>query len=81
MLVSHAIRRWRAHIPRPDSSSEPDSSWRDECPCGAKLPCVDHRDLWMTLRAYRPQNPDYAAALREAGIPVYTPTPEELHSL
>src|SRR5262249_23644213 len=78
MFVSHALRRWRAHIPRPYNSPEPDPSWRDECPCGHQLPCPEHPELTALIRGYRPQNPSYAEELTRAGVPVYIPTPEEL---
>ena len=77
-IASHAIRRWRAHIPRPPRSPEPDPSWRDECPCGHQLPCPDHPELARQVRGYRPQNPSYAEELTRVGLPVYVPTPEEL---
>ena len=78
MLVSHAIRRWRAHIPRPKDTPEPDGSWRDECPCGKPLPCDDHPELWMRVRGYRPQHIDYARSLKEFDVPYYIPTAKEI---
>jgi hypothetical protein len=76
--TSHAIRRWRSHTPRPLGSPPPDESWTEECPCGAPHPCDLHPDLWREVRYIKPSHPDYAGALKREGIPVYTPTPDDL---
>ena len=75
--VSHAIRRWRAYQPRRYQDPEPTTSWNDECPCGVKLPCEKHGDLWNFVRYMKPTDPKYAAHLKEAGIPNYIPTTDE----
>jgi hypothetical protein len=75
---NHAIRRWRAHIPRPPGTPEPDDSWRNECPCGNLASCPDHPELKTRVRYYRPQHPDYLEGLQEFGIPFYKPTAEEI---
>jgi len=77
-LRSHAIRRWRAYIPRPCTAPDPDPSWRDECPCGLPLPCAEHPDLHLRTRYLKPSSPDYALELTQAGIICYSPTAEEL---
>ena len=64
-LKSHAIRRWRAHIPRAPGTPEPDGSWRDACPCGDPAPCSEHPELKGRVRYYKPQHPDYQAGLKE----------------
>jgi len=73
-VASHTLRRWLAHTPRPPRSPEPDSSWTDECPCGAKLPCRSHGQLWRELRYTKPWDPDYSGALARAGIPYIPPS-------
>ncbi len=77
-LISHAIRRWRAHVPSPAGTPEPDPSWRDECPCGHSLDCPDHPGLSYRVRYCKPQSAEYANLLRDASIPYYTPTADEL---
>jgi hypothetical protein len=78
LLISHALRRWRAYLPRSYNSPEPDPSWRDECPCGKPLPCEEHPDLHLCTRYLKPCDPDYAAALQQAAVPSYTPSAAEL---
>ena len=77
-LKSHAIRRWRGHIPWPKGEPEPDGSWRDECPCGNPAPCSEHPELKGRVRCYKPQHPDYQAGLKEFNVPYYKPTAEEI---
>jgi hypothetical protein len=77
-LKDHAIRRWRAYLPRPFHAPEPDPSWRDECPCGHPLPCPAHLDLHLRTRYLQPHHADYAAELQDVGVPYYIPTAAEL---
>src|SRR5947208_1541107 len=47
---SHTARRWLSYTPRRPCDPEPDNSWIHECPCGQKLPCTPHGNLWRELR-------------------------------
>jgi len=78
LVICHAIRRWRAHIPRPEGTPEPDGSWRNECPCGKPLLCADHPELYSRVRYYKPQHPEFVLMLKEFCVPYYIPTAEEL---
>ncbi len=78
LIVCHAIRRWRSYHPRYYWNSEPTNSWNDECPCGSKIPCEQHPELWGRVRYTKPSDPAYVTALKENGIPIYIPTEEEL---
>ena len=76
-VKSHAIRRWRAHIPW-GPGPEPDGSWRNECPCGNPAPCSEHPELRGRVRYYKPQHPEYEVGLKQSNVPYYKPTAEEI---
>ena len=77
-MKSHAIRRWRHHIPWPKDQPEPDGSWRNECPCGNPAPCSEHPGLKSFVRYYKPQHPEYQFGLKQYNVPYYKPTAEEI---
>ena len=70
---SHTARRCLSYTPRRPCDPEPDNSWIHECPCGQKLPCTPHGNLWRELRYTKPWDPDYAAALKCHNIPIDIP--------
>ena len=79
--AAHALARWYSHTPRPRGTPPPDETWTTECPCGKELPCAHHDPLALEVRYLKPWNPDYIGALRREGIPVHTPTPEQIEDM
>ena len=77
-IEDHARRRASSYLPQPPGQPPiaRDETWKEECPCGQKLPCSAHGELWREVRHVKPWDPDYAAALRRHNIPI-TPTPTE----
>src|SRR4051812_33040982 len=71
-IESHHLRRCSSYLTQtPGQPPIPrDETWKDECPCGQKLPCHAHGELWREVRYVKPWDPDYANALRRHNIPI-----------